>query len=107
MHFSADLPKLLLINSRQGERRLILLNASLGRHPLRLRFDSFRQREFDRVRIAERENDLLSLDISFVTNSDNIHLLGKAFGDADNRVVRERASQSVQCRLLYGGPLSD
>src|SRR6266851_5010414 len=95
MHLSADLSEFLFVDSRDRQRRLILLNASLRRQPLSFCFNAFRQRKFNRMRIAEREDDLTALHIRFVTNPDDVHLFREALHHAQDRVVRQSDEQTA------------
>src|ERR1043166_1712076 len=57
VHLGRDLSELLLVDARQRQRGLILLNTALGSHTLGLRLNSIRQRKVDRMRITKRENN--------------------------------------------------
>jgi hypothetical protein len=54
------------------------------------------------MRVTKREDDLLALHVGFVTNTDDVHLPAEPGSDADDRVVRQRASEPVQRRLIVG-----
>src|ERR1044072_2202182 len=49
VHLGCDLAQLLLIDTGQRQRRLVLLNTSLRRQTLSLRIDFRRKRKLDRV----------------------------------------------------------
>src|SRR5438045_4218438 len=57
------------------------------------------------MRVAEREDDLLALHVGLVTDADDVHLFAEAFGDADDRVIGQRARESVQRRLFVSSAL--
>ena len=68
-----------------------MLDAALGRHTFRFRVDFGRQRKLDRMRVAEREDDLLALHVGLVTDADDVHLRAETFGHADDGIVCQRA----------------
>src|ERR1044072_760538 len=105
VHLGCDLTQLLLVDTGQCQRRLVLLNTSLRRQTLSLRIDFRRKRKLDRVRITEREDDLLALRVGLVTDPDHVHLPGEAFGHPRDGVVGERTRQTVQRCLLVGSTL--
>src|SRR6266481_6223539 len=57
------------------------------------------------MRVPQREDNFSALHVGLVTDADHIHLPGKACGDSLNRVIRQRASQSMKGRLVVRGPL--
>src|SRR6266700_112162 len=90
-HLCRDLPDLLPVNS--GNRELGLLEIDGN-------FHARRQRIFDRMRIAEREHDrAFALHLSAISNADYFEVAGPSLGHALDRVVDQRASESVQGRL--------
>ena len=88
MHLCAHLPESLFVDTGNGQRRLILLDAALGGQTLGLGFDPLRQRELNRMRVTQGEDNLAALHVCLVTNSDNIHLPAEPFGNTDDGVVR-------------------
>src|SRR5260221_6522016 len=106
MHLRAHLPESLLVDSGKRQGCLILLDAALGRHALGFGFDAFGQGELDRMRVAQRENNLAALHVGLITDADDVHLPRKAFGNSANRVVGQRPRQAMQRSLIVRGPLS-
>src|SRR6266851_6413238 len=105
MHLCAYLTEFLLINTGNRQSRLILLNTSLGRQTLGLCFDAFGQRKLNRMRITQREDDLPSLHVGLVTDTDNVHLLRVTLHHTLDRVVGQSASQTMQRGLLVRSAL--
>src|SRR6476620_5576940 len=62
--------------------------------------DPLRDVEYDRVRVAEREDHLLALQLGAVADADDVELLLVAFGDADYGVVDEAAREAVKLAEL-------
>ncbi len=58
------------------------------------------------MRITQRENNLAALHVGFVAHADHIHLLGKSLRHALDGIVRQRARQTVQRRLVVRRALS-
>ena len=75
IEFRRDLPEFLLVDAAQCDRRLILIDRRLCVDTLGLCLDTIGQCVFDRMRIPERENDLLALNIGFVTDADDVEVL--------------------------------
>jgi hypothetical protein len=105
VHFGCHLAKLLLINTGKSQGSLILLNTSLGCQTFSFGVNFSRQRKLDRVGIAQREDNLLSLHVCLVANAHDIHLLAEPFSDTDDSVISQRASQTMQSSLLVRGAL--
>src|SRR5262249_4164126 len=62
--------------------------------------ESLRDVEHDRMRVAEREDDLLALQLGAVADADDVELLLEAFGDAEDRVGDEAAREPVELAQL-------
>src|SRR5437773_7644057 len=107
MHLCTHLPEFLFVDSGNCQRSLILLNASLGREALGFSFDSFGQGKLNWMRVTQREDDFATLHIGLVTNSYHIHLLGKAFRDALDRVVGQSSRQAMKRGLVVRGTFCD
>ena len=56
--------------------------------------------EHDRVRVAEREDDLLAPQLRAVADADDVELALEAFGDAEHAVGREAAREAVKLAEL-------
>src|SRR3712207_9428954 len=63
VHLGGDLPELLLVDARERQRQLVLLDAGLGRDALAPRLDALGQGELDGVRVAQGEDDLPPLHV--------------------------------------------
>src|SRR5579864_2283408 len=75
-HVGGNLPDQALISTSNRDVRL-LLDSNL--YPLR-------NRELDRMRIAEREDDRFAFDFSAVTNADDVELFLESLCDALDRI---------------------
>ena len=60
-----------------------------------------------RVRIAEREDDVLALDLGAVSHADDVEFLFESFGDALHGVGHERPRQAMQRALRFVLPRGD
>src|SRR3712207_6052338 len=98
VHLGCDLPQLLLVYAGQRQRSLVLRDAGLGRDALCTSIYAFGERELNRVRIAEREDNLLALYVRLVADADHVHLLREAFGHAHYGVVSQGACEPVRRR---------
>src|SRR2546423_3022100 len=96
VHLGGDLSELLLVNAGERQRQLVLLYRALGRDALALHLDAFGQGELYRVRVAQREDDLLALHVRLVADADHVHFLREPFGHADDGVVGERAGEAAR-----------
>ena len=85
-----DLAHQLTVDARDGDVRLLV-----DRH-----VDARRDVEHDRVRVAERELDLLALQLGAVADADDVELLLEALGDAGDGVGDEAARQAVELAQL-------
>src|SRR5262249_23120566 len=81
-----DLPHLLPVDPGDGDARL-LVHGDL---------DAFGDAILDRVREAEREHDLVALDLRAIADADDVEVLAEALGHALDRVLRERARHAVE-----------
>src|SRR5688572_9674006 len=52
------------------------------------------------MRVAEREEDLLPLHVSLITDADDVHLPTETCGHTHDGVICQRARQTVQRRML-------
>src|SRR4029077_1161166 len=59
--------------------------------------------ELDGMRLAESECDGLALEFCTVANANDVKLLLEAGGDAGYGVSHERASETMQRAVLFGG----
>ena len=64
-------------------------------------------RELDWMRVAERENHVLALDLGAISDADDIEILLESRGDAGDSVGDERARQAMQRAKLLGFALGD
>ena len=89
-------------NIRGDLADLVLVRAGHGH--VRLLFDrdlnSFGNRKLDRMRIAEREDHVLALDLGAIADADDVQVLLEAGGDAGDGVGDQRARQAVQRAVL-------
>ena len=56
--------------------------------------------EHDRVRVPEREHDLLASELGAVADTDDVQLALEAFGDAEHAVRGEAAREAVKLAEL-------
>src|SRR5664280_1347570 len=86
----------LLVDTRDDDVRDVL--------GLRVRcdldLDAIRHREFHNVREADAEHDGPSLDLGLETDAHEVDLALETLGDAENRVLEERAVQAVERLVL-------
>src|SRR5208282_1408826 len=66
--------------------------------------DSFRNWVFHWMRKAEREHEVLSLDLASVPDADDVEFLLESFRNAVDRIRHERTRQTVQRALLFALP---
>src|SRR5580704_690848 len=107
---ASDADALLLVRVGRTQRAQIRGNLAdlaligAGHGHVRLLFDrdrdSYRNRKFDRVRIAEREHHVLALYFSAVTNADDIEVFLEAGRYAGDGVGNQRARKAVQRALI-------
>ena len=80
----------LAIDAGHGDMRLLLDRD----------IDAVRNVEHDRVRVTEREDHLLALDLGAVTHADDVELLLETVGDTRNRVGDQAARQTMELAQL-------
>src|SRR5438270_815606 len=77
----------LFVDAAQSDRRLVLIDRRFCTDTLGFGLDAVGQNIFDRMRIAESKNYLSALDIGLVTDADDIEVLRKSLGHADDGVI--------------------
>src|SRR5947207_717400 len=83
-HLGSNLSNLLTINAGDGQFGLLRVNC---------RFNTGRQRIFDRMRVSQAEhNCAFALQLRTITDTDNFEFASPAFGYAFNRVINQGAS---------------
>src|SRR4051794_1728779 len=94
-----DLADQLAVDAGHGDVRLLV-----DRH-----VDPRRDVVDDRVRVAEREDHLLALELGAIADADDVELALEAVGDAGDRVGDETARQAVELPELgiFRAQLSD
>src|SRR5882724_2979124 len=80
-----DLTDQLAIHAGDGDVRLLVDRD----------VDPVRDIEDDRVRVPEREDDLLALHLGAIADADDVELALEAVGDAEHRVGDQRAREAV------------
>src|ERR1700728_3467089 len=87
-----DLTDLILVRAGHGHVRL-LFHRDLN---------SFRTRKLDRVRIAERQDQVLALHLGAIADADDVEVLLESGGDAGDGVGDQRAGETMQRAVLFG-----
>src|SRR4026207_1450722 len=59
------------------------------------------------MRIPERKDDLLTLDIRFIPDAHDVEFFLESFGNADDCAVRKRSSQAVKSFVAVISALGD
>src|SRR6266849_4759125 len=94
-HVRGNLADLSLVRAADNEVRLLL-----HRH-----LDAFRNRKLDGMRLSERESNHFALQLRAIADADDIQLFLETGGDAMNGVGHQRARESMQSAVLFGGAL--
>src|SRR4051812_36487809 len=95
----AGLSDHLLVDARDDERRLVLVQAGLLL-ALDLDVDARRRQELDQMGVAQREHEARAAQLGFVADADDVELAGEAIGDALDGVREQRPCEAMAGSVL-------